>query len=64
MRWKSGCLSLVGFVILVAIGIPVNAGIRASFSLDRCSYGGQKNLPVMLSQLSALQASSLAGGAG
>jgi hypothetical protein len=39
MRGKSGCLSLVGFVILSAIGaIPVDAGIRASFSLDRCSW--------------------------
>jgi hypothetical protein len=39
MRGKSGCLSLVGFVILSAIGaIPVDAGIRPSFSLDGCSW--------------------------
>jgi hypothetical protein len=39
MRRKSGCLSLVGFVVFLAIGaIPVDAGIRPSFSLDGCSW--------------------------
>jgi Toastrack DUF4097 len=39
MRRKLGCLSLVGFVILLGIGaIPVEAGIRPSFSLDGCSW--------------------------
>ena len=39
MRRKLGCLSLAGFVILLAIGaIPVDAGIRPSFSLDHCSW--------------------------
>ena len=38
MRAKSESLSLIGFVILLVIGIPVDAGIRASFSLDRCSW--------------------------
>jgi hypothetical protein len=39
MRRKLGCLSLVGFVILLAIGaIRVDAGIRPSFSMDRCSW--------------------------
>jgi hypothetical protein len=35
MRRKVGCLCLAGFVVLLAIGeIPVDAGIRPSFSLD------------------------------
>ena len=39
MRRKLGCLALVGFVILLPIGaIPVDAGIRPSFSLDGCSW--------------------------
>jgi hypothetical protein len=39
MRRKLGCLSLAEFVILLAIGaIPVDAGIRPSFSVDRCSW--------------------------
>ncbi len=39
MRSKLGCLSLVGFVIFLAIGpIRVDAGIRPSFSLDGCSW--------------------------
>lgn len=38
MTRKFGCLSWVGFVVLLAIAIPVDAGIRASFSLDRCSW--------------------------
>jgi hypothetical protein len=39
MRRKLECLSLAEFVILLAIGaIPVDAGIRPSFSLDRCTW--------------------------
>jgi hypothetical protein len=39
MRRELGCLSLAGSVILLAIrAIPVDASIRASFSLDRCSW--------------------------
>jgi hypothetical protein len=39
MRRKSGCLSLAGFAVFLAIGtIPVDAGIRPSFSLDGCSW--------------------------
>ena len=39
MGRKSGCLSLAGFVVFLAIGaIPVDAGIRPSFSLDGCSW--------------------------
>jgi hypothetical protein len=39
MRRKLRCLFLAEFVILLAIGaIPVDAGIRPSFSLDRCSW--------------------------
>src|ERR1700675_1677595 len=39
MGRKSGCLSLAGFVVFLAIGaIPVDADIRPSFSLDGCSW--------------------------
>jgi len=39
MGRKLGCLALVGCGILLAIGaIPVDAGIRPSFSLDGCSW--------------------------
>ncbi len=39
MRRKFGCLSLAGFVTSLAIGaIPVDAGIRPSFSLDGSSW--------------------------
>jgi len=39
MRRELGCLSLAGSVILLATGaIPVDASIRPSFSLDRCSW--------------------------
>ena len=39
MGRKSGCLSLAGFVVFLAIGaITVDAGIRPSFSLDGCSW--------------------------
>jgi len=39
MRRRLEGLSLVGFLILLAIGaIPVDAGIRPSFSLDHCSW--------------------------
>ena len=39
MRRKLGWMSLILFIILLAIGaIPVDAGIRSSFSLDRCSW--------------------------
>ena len=39
MRRKLGCLSLAGFVIFLAIAaIPVDGGIRPSFSLDSCSW--------------------------
>jgi len=39
MRRKLECLSLAECVILLAIGaIRVDAGIRPSFSLDRCSW--------------------------
>ena len=39
MRRKLGCLSLAGFVVFLTLGaIPVDAGIRPSFSLDRCTW--------------------------
>jgi len=39
MRRNSGCLSAAVFAVLLAIGpIPVDAGIRPSFSLDGCSW--------------------------
>jgi len=39
MRRNSGCLPAAVFAILLAIGpVPVDAGIRASFSLDGCSW--------------------------
>ncbi len=39
MRRKLGCLSLVGFVLLLtSSAIRVDAGIRPSFSLDGCSW--------------------------
>jgi hypothetical protein len=39
MRRKFGCLPLAGFVVLLSVGaIPVEAGIRPSFSLDRCTW--------------------------
>ena len=39
MRRKLGYLSLVGFVILLAnSAIRVDAGIRPSFSMDRCAW--------------------------
>lgn len=39
MRRKLGCLSLAGFVVFLTLGaIPVDAGIRPSFSVDHCSW--------------------------